>query len=163
MDKKNEADRGEFQSESGLPEGSKHLHLKQAVLDTSSDSEPERGETEGFHGQGHGVSMSQAPTSEKYHNHERKDAGYGKKDDKEREVTDPITHLPVMIHDFTSQNLKNALANIPLTVSQQRRSSDVGGNLKSKIQRNETMEGEEAHAGMEILFAPGRPRWVYEN
>jgi hypothetical protein len=108
-----------FQNESEPPEGSKHLHLKQAVLDTSSDSEPERGETESFHGQGHGVSMSQAPTSEKDHNHERKDAGYGQNDDKEREVTDPITHLPVKIRDFTSQDLKNALANIPLTVSQQ--------------------------------------------
>jgi len=155
MDGKDEAGRGRLQNELGLPEGSKQLQLNQAIFDTSSDGEPERDETGICQEQGHGMSMSQAPPGEQDPKHKQKDASCGQKDHREREVTDPITHLPVMIHDFTAQDLQNALANISLTGSQQLRSSDIGGNPKSTIQRNGTTEGEEAHAGMEQLFAPG--------
>ncbi|KAJ5605331.1 hypothetical protein N7510_010485 [Penicillium lagena] len=153
MDEKDEADKGRFQNERGLPYGPKPIHQNQAMFDTSQDGELEQSETEIRQGRGHGVNVSHAPSCEQDQKHKHDDTNHGKQDDGEREVTDPVTHLPVMIHDFTSQELKNALENIPLTGSQQLRSSKVGG--KSKIQSHKTTEGEEAHAGMERLFAPG--------
>lgn len=151
---KNEADKGRSQNGHGLPYGSKPLHQTQAMFDGSKDGKLEQGETEICPGRGKGVNMSQAPSCKQDPKHNHNDTDHGKEDDGEREVTDPITHLPVTIHDFTSQELKNASENIPLTGSQQLRSSDVG-KPKSQIQSDKTVEGEEAHACMERLFAPG--------
>jgi hypothetical protein len=96
--------------------------------------------------------MSQAPSSEPDTKHKQKDANHD--DHGEREVTDPVTHLPVTIHDFTSQELKNALENTPLTGSQQLRATEVGERPKSRIQLDKATQEEESQAGMERLFAP---------
>ncbi|KAJ5642231.1 hypothetical protein N7490_006231 [Penicillium lividum] len=154
MDDKNKADKGRSQNAHGLPYDTKSLHQNQALFGTSKYGKLEQDETENCPGWGNGVSTSQAPSCEQDPKHNHNDTNHGKENDGEREVTDPITHLPVMIHDFTSQELKNALENIPLTGSQQLRSSDVG-KLKSKIQSDRTMEGEESHARIERSFAPG--------
>ena len=154
MDDKNKADKGRSQNGDGLPYGSKPLHQNQAMFGTPKYGKLEQDETENCPEWGNGVSTSQAPSCQQDPKHNHNDTNHGKENDGEREVTDPITHLPVMIRDFTSQELKNALENIPLTGSQQLRSSDVG-KLKSKIQSDRPMEGGESHATIERSFAPG--------
>lgn len=70
-----------------------------------------------------------------------------KGDRAERQVTDPVTHLPITIHDFTSRDLKAVPANeIP-----PRPEGDLGdeGDLKRAEQ-----EQREAHEGMEKVFPP---------
>jgi hypothetical protein len=126
MDMKDETDQGRFQNE--------YDRL-------------ERFETEIGQGQRYGVNMSQAPSSEPdtKHKHKQKDSNHD--DHGEREVTDPVTHLPVTIHDFTSQELKNALENIPLTGSQQLRATEVGESPKSRIQLDKATQEEELQAG----------------
>ncbi|KAI9880283.1 MAG: hypothetical protein M1830_004402 [Pleopsidium flavum] len=69
-----------------------------------------------------------------------------------REVTDPVTHLPVTIHDSNRGELENAPENLPPTGSEARSSTNAS---KSRSQLNkETDEEQDAHRGMEQLFPP---------
>lgn len=77
----------------------------------------------------------------------KKRAKKSKGDRAEREVTDPVTHLPVEIHDFTSKDLKA----VPANEAPPRAEGDLGdeGDLK-RAER----EQREAHEGMEKVFPP---------
>jgi len=65
----------------------------------------------------------------------------------EREVTDPVTHLPVTIHDFTAKDLKDTPENVPPPKS--------GTGLSSKSDEemaSESVIQKRAHRGMQSLF-----------
>ncbi|KAL8807528.1 MAG: hypothetical protein Q9182_000693 [Xanthomendoza sp. 2 TL-2023] len=64
-----------------------------------------------------------------------------------REVTDPITHLPVTIHDATDAELKSVPEN-------KDPSKYEGDGRDDSRQRQETREQQVAHGGMEALFPP---------
>ncbi|RMJ23894.1 C2 domain-containing protein [Aspergillus sp. HF37] len=72
--------------------------------------------------------------------------------DTEQEVTDPVTHLSVTKHDFTSQELKRTLENIPPAGGRQLPMSDVGERPESKTQSDKVPKCKESHAGNERLF-----------
>jgi hypothetical protein len=143
MDEKEEANKGKFQNKRGLPDVSEQLYQNQALFDTTQDGKLERVEKEIHQGSGYGVKISQARAMEQDPKYRHKDANHEREVHEERKVTDPVTHLPVTIHDFTNQQLENALKNIPLTGSQQ------------LLQlRDKATEGEEPRADTERLFAP---------
>ena len=76
-------------------------------------------------------------------------------DGTERQVTDPITHLPVTIHDFTTKELKQTPKNGPPAGSEPR--SATGGRAMNKSDEqldDETKDTQEAHEVMETLFPP---------
>lgn len=85
----------------------------------------------------------------------RKNMKHMKRDKTEREVTDPITHLPVVIHDFTSEELgavpENGLppsGNLPSATG-------ASGKTKSSSQiEKETDKQQSEHEGMKRLFPP---------
>ncbi len=86
---------------------------------------------------------------------EKRKAMKGKKrHGKGREVTDPVTHLPVTIHDMTEQDLKNAPENQPAPGSGDQRSlTGPGGADKAKSQLDrEARELQEGYDGMQSLF-----------
>ncbi|OCK75843.1 meiotically up-regulated gene 190 protein [Lepidopterella palustris CBS 459.81] len=73
----------------------------------------------------------------------------------EREVTDPVTHLPVTIHDFTADDLKQTPENGPPAGSEPR--SATGGNAENKDDeqlRKEQFEIEDYHQSTGTLFPP---------
>ncbi|KAF1980890.1 hypothetical protein K402DRAFT_343531 [Aulographum hederae CBS 113979] len=75
----------------------------------------------------------------------------------EREVTDPITHLPIKIRDFTGADLKDAPQNEPQAGSTPRTATGLSNRSKDEEQlRNEAVEGQRTHAGMEAVFPPPR-------
>ena len=77
------------------------------------------------------------------------------KDKKSRKVTDPITHLPVTIHDFTSKELNDAPANLPPFGSQPRTATGINAASKDEKQlKSEEEEIEEGTMGMQSLFPP---------
>ncbi|GAD94031.1 hypothetical protein LEMA_P102160.1 [Paecilomyces variotii No. 5] len=119
-----EDDKGRFQNDRGSPDSSKQSHQSQVIPDT-------------------------APSREQDPKYEQKIAKHTIEDYAKRQVTDPVTHLEVMIHDFTSKELKHALKNIPLTGSQQLPVSDAEKS-RSEIQ------SDKVHVGMERSFPPGR-------
>ena len=72
-----------------------------------------------------------------------------------RQTTDPVTHLPVTIHDFTDEELKSSPENEPPFGSQLRTSTGFSAASKDDAQlAKETDEGEAGHRGMQQLFPP---------
>ena len=85
----------------------------------------------------------------------RKNMKHMKRDDTGREVTDPVTHLPVVIHDSTPKELRKAPENEPPAGSGPRTSTGLSGFSKSESQlKKETEEVQAAHEGMAKLFPP---------
>ena len=77
------------------------------------------------------------------------------KDTRSRKVTDPITHLPVTIHDFTTKELQDAPGNLPLFGTEARTATGVNAASKDEEQlKSEEEEIERGTAGMQKLFPP---------
>ncbi|KAK5113917.1 hypothetical protein LTR85_010450 [Meristemomyces frigidus] len=73
----------------------------------------------------------------------------------ERQVTDPVTHLPVTIHDFTSQALKDVPENDPPFGTTQRSATGLSNKNKSNKQlQKEEHEMEQGRESMQALFPP---------
>jgi hypothetical protein len=76
-------------------------------------------------------------------------------DGTEREVTDPVTHLPVTIHDYTEKDLKMTPKNGPAAGTEARSATGASATAKSDEQlQDEQVESQDAHSGTEPLFPP---------
>jgi hypothetical protein len=76
-------------------------------------------------------------------------------DGTEREVTDPITHLPVNIHDFTDKDLKRTEKNKPPAGSEPKTMTGMENiNKSDQHLEEEEQESKDAHTAMEVLFPP---------
>ncbi|KAG9531204.1 hypothetical protein KCU93_g2031, partial [Aureobasidium melanogenum] len=72
-----------------------------------------------------------------------------------REVTDPVTHLPVRIHDLQPGDLKRVPENLGPPGSEHRSATGLGNKRKSDdILADETQEIGRHHAALENLFPP---------
>ena len=72
-----------------------------------------------------------------------------------REVTDPVTHLPVTIHDYTQKELDATPTNFKPWGSEPRTATGLSAASKSESQLNkEQGEIEKGHEGMQKLFPP---------
>lgn len=92
------------------------------------------------------MAAEQDPSQKRKSMKNRKEAHAG------REVTDPVTHLPVTIHDSNKGELDNVPENLPPAGSELRSSTSA---TKSQTQlARETEEEQRAHRGMEKLFPP---------
>jgi len=78
-----------------------------------------------------------------------------KDDAAERQVTDPITHLPVTIHDFTSQALKDVPENAKPMGTTQRSATGLSNKNKTNQQlQKEHHEMEDGRESTKALFPP---------
>ncbi|OQU96034.1 C2 domain-containing protein [Cladophialophora immunda] len=85
----------------------------------------------------------------------RKDMKHKKRSDGGREVTDPVTHLPIIIRDSTRKDLKAAEENIPATGSDFRTKTGLSGARKSGRElATERDEVQDSLHGMQKLFPP---------
>jgi hypothetical protein len=76
-------------------------------------------------------------------------------DGTEREVTDPITHLPVKIHDFTDKDLKRTPKNAPPAGSEPKTMTGMEAIEKSNEHlEEEEQESRDSHTAMQALFPP---------
>ncbi|KAH8731517.1 hypothetical protein GQ44DRAFT_822432 [Phaeosphaeriaceae sp. PMI808] len=76
-------------------------------------------------------------------------------DGTEREVTDPVTHLPVKIHDFTDKDLKRTKKNAPPVGSEPRTMTGMAAVDKSDEHLDdEEQDSKDSHTAMEVLFPP---------
>ncbi|KAK5076264.1 hypothetical protein LTR64_006258 [Lithohypha guttulata] len=72
-----------------------------------------------------------------------------------REVTDPVTHLPIVIHDQTEQDLEYAPENVPPPGSNPRSATGLSGASKDRSQLNEEQhELQRKHNGLQKSFPP---------
>ncbi|KAG6204592.1 hypothetical protein E4U35_003284 [Claviceps purpurea] len=86
----------------------------------------------------------------------RKDLKHKKRERAEREVTDPVTHLPVKIHDFTDDALKEAASSHPAFTSHLLRgnSGPQDGEGSETHLENETSDLQRHHDTMQSRFPP---------
>ena len=85
----------------------------------------------------------------------RKNMKHMKREDGGREVTDPVTHLPVIIYDSTDRRLEKALQNEPAPGSQPQTTSGSSGTHKSQTQiEDETLQVHDAHEAIQKMFPP---------
>ena len=85
----------------------------------------------------------------------RKNMKQMKRDHATREVTDPVTHLRVMVHDTTSKEMKAVPENEPPAGSLPRSATGGSAKAKSKSQlERESKEQQAGHSAMEKLFPP---------
>ncbi|KAI9668177.1 MAG: hypothetical protein M1821_000997 [Bathelium mastoideum] len=92
---------------------------------------------------------AQDPKQSRKMMHKRKD------DRAEREVTDPVTHLPVMVHDMTSSDIKNVPKNEPTGDSDHRTMTGPDAASKSMTSlRDEAHEAQQSHTRIAQLFPP---------
>lgn len=76
-------------------------------------------------------------------------------DGTEREVTDPVTHLPVTIHDYTEKDLKMTPKNGAPAGAEARSATGADAMNKSNEQlQKEQFESQDAHSGTHPLFPP---------
>lgn len=98
---------------------------------------------------------SQSMANELDPRQKRKNMKHMKRDTTGREVTDPVTHLPVTIHDSTKKELKKVPENDPPAGSNPRSFTGFSAASKSETQlEKETEEAQAEHRGMEKLFPP---------
>ena len=85
----------------------------------------------------------------------RKNMKNMKRDDAPREVTDPVTHLKVIVHDTTSKELQAVPENEPPPGSNHRNNTTASAGFKSNRElEQETQEQQGVHRQMEKLFPP---------
>ena len=85
----------------------------------------------------------------------RKNMKYMKRDHAPREVTDPVTHLKVMVHDTTNKELQTVSQNECPPGSSHRSATGASAGSKTKSElAQEGQEQQEAHQQMEKLFPP---------
>ncbi|KAI1622840.1 hypothetical protein EDD37DRAFT_633093 [Exophiala viscosa] len=78
-----------------------------------------------------------------------------RKQDGGREVTDPVTHLPIIIRDSTPKDLQNAGLNIPASGTETRTRTGMTGASKSQDELDaEKDELQRKYNGMQKLFPP---------
>ena len=85
----------------------------------------------------------------------RKHMKNNKRDDGGRVVTDPVTHLPLVIRDSTEKDLKRAPPNEPASGMKPKTATGLSGASKSSDELNsEQEELEEDYEGMQKVFPP---------
>ena len=130
-------------------------------LENSNGNDEQRGQEADFQpsksaGEGNGSKHAQqSVTSELDPRRKRKNMKHMARDREGREVTDPVTHLPVTIHDSTDKELKNVPENLASVGSEHRTSTGFSAASKSQSQLSTEQEEQEyEHKGMERLFPP---------
>lgn len=85
----------------------------------------------------------------------RRNMKHRKRDHAPREVTDPVTHLKVMVHDTTNKELQTVPENERPPGSNHRSATGASAGSKTKSElEQETQEQQGAHQQMEKLFPP---------
>lgn len=80
---------------------------------------------------------------------------HNKRDDGGREVTDPVTHLPLIIRDPTKKDLRRAPENEPNPGLKQKTGTGLSSNSKSSSQLGfEQAQLQDSYKGMQKMFPP---------
>ena len=150
-----EQEQHEAQSQDQASQQDSKFEYKQRHNNSSDTSKSEEDHS---NGKGSGSLLqdtSQAVDNTLNPRQKRKNMKHMSRDDTEREVTDPVTHLPVTVHDFTSKELKAVPENEPPAGAEPRSATGLSGKTKSPSEiEEETNEQQTEHKAMEKLFPP---------
>lgn len=138
----------------GAPEGKEHYTTYQDKSEDGGLGDSQGHQQKGTEGE-QGFNDTSEVQNEQDRRKRRRSLKHRKDDRAERQVTDPVTHLPVTIHDFTKRDLKNAPENDGRVGAKPGSSTSSSASLEAqKGLDSDTQEAEAAHRGMEALFPP---------
>ena len=94
----------------------------------------------------------------------RKNMKHMERDHAPREVTDPVTHLKVMVHDTTDKELQTVPENEPAPGSNHRSATSASTDFKTQPELDQERQEQQAtHIQMEKLFPPPSLAATKEN
>lgn len=83
-----------------------------------------------------------------------KETESNKKDRNERQVTDPVTHLPITIHDFNEADLDNTSSGYsPWKKGSSLKTDPYSQRMKNGL-KEDVKESQKGHEGLESVFPP---------
>ena len=125
-------------------------------LQKNDNSHHMRKDAEAEGSQGDGLKdTSEAVNSSSDPRQKRKTMKRMKRDNATRTVTDPVTHLPVTVHDSTSKELTTVPENEPPADSEPSSSTLLNGESKGQTHSNrDMMQQQEENKAIERLFPP---------
>ncbi|KAI1658894.1 hypothetical protein F4813DRAFT_355067 [Daldinia decipiens] len=138
-------------------EGSRSKETQQdSTNNTRRQEEPDdHREDGGKKGGEQGKSATEAVVSAVDPKEKRKAMKKTKRHGEGREVTDPVTHLPIIIHDQTEKDLTSAPQNIPAPGLHHYTATGPQGASKSDQElTSERDESQQAYNGMQRVFPP---------
>jgi len=120
-----------------------------------TEGEDEEEDTEQFSNEQPAADTSEADPAAANPKARRKGMKKRKDERAERQVTDPVTHLPVTVHDFTQSALKEVPENDPPFGTTPRSATGLSNKNKSNQQlQKETHEMQQGRESMQALFPP---------
>lgn len=120
-----------------------------------ADEDPEEAKKKQEQRQKGETSATEDVMSETDPRKKRKAMKKNKRTDGGREVTDPVTHLPIIIYDSTDKDLKRTKENYPSPGSTARTMTGLSGASKHEDQLDEEEdESQRVHDGTQKLFPP---------
>ncbi len=84
----------------------------------------------------------------------RKETETSKQNRNERKVTDPVTHLPIIIHDFNETDLNNTSAGYSPWKKGSSVKTDPYSQRKKSGLEEDAKESQKGHEGLESVFPP---------
>jgi hypothetical protein len=150
-----EVDRQPGEHDSSLPTGPS----ADEVQDQSSQENGDNSGSARQNGDDKGKSRDQSATEKAAGRTDpkdkRKDMKHNKRDDGGRVVTDPVTHLPLVIRDSTEKDMRRASPNDPAAGIKKETTTGLSGASKSSSQLDEEKdELQEGFDGMKKVFPP---------
>ncbi|KAL2075858.1 hypothetical protein VTL71DRAFT_801 [Oculimacula yallundae] len=124
---------------------------------TSEENEDGKDKKDGKNGKKKGkeLSATEKASGTTDAKQKRKEMKHNKRDDGGREVTDPVTHLPLIIRDSTDKDLRRAPENVAEPGKNHKTATGLSGASKSRSQLNlEEDELQDGFDGMQKVFPP---------
>jgi hypothetical protein len=142
----NEVDKQPGEHDSGIPSGP-------SVEQMEDKSRKEDGSNSGSAKQGQSATEKAASHTDP--KDKRKTMKHNKRDDGGRVVTDPVTHLPLIIRDSTEKDMKRASPNEPAPGMVKKTATGLSGASKSSSQlQEEESDLQKDYDGMNKVFPP---------
>ncbi|KAI0017792.1 hypothetical protein F4780DRAFT_753804 [Xylariomycetidae sp. FL0641] len=135
---------------------SQDSHEDQQATEKDGPSQGEgQGQQDGKEKEGEGKSATEAVAGALDPKEKRKAMKKAKRQGQGREVTDPVTHLPIIIHDQTEKDLNSLPENYPEPGDDTDTATGPQGASKSEEQlRKEREKVQRGHNGMQRVFPP---------
>jgi hypothetical protein len=137
------------------PSANRHTGQAQKLQQQNEEQSEQNGTQEDSKHQSNEKSASETVAGQTDPRQKRKAMKHMKRNDGGREVTDPVTHLPIVIYDATPKDLKSVPENDFAVGEHHRTMTGMSGASKEKGQLEaEQDELQRGHDGMHMLFPP---------
>ena len=150
-----EVDKQPGDHDSGLPTGPSEEDMQDQASQENENKSGSARQDKDSKGKGQGQSATEKAAGRIDPKEKRKDMKHNKRDDGGRVVTDPVTHLPLVIRDSTAKDMRRASPNEPAHGIQNKSTTGLSSASKSSSHlEQEKGELQDDYDGMKKVFPP---------